>query len=125
MLTDRYARGQGYPVGRRLRLHAVMGLYPLIGTRANTGEFLHVSQYKDSADTIVGPCGTGSSRRPPEDLEEVLVASTGVATLEHEADKADRIARATPVTNVPLVWLETATWRARNWRGILQAQLRA
>jgi uncharacterized protein Yka (UPF0111/DUF47 family) len=37
----------------------------------------------------------------PEDLEDFLVAVDRVATLEHEADKADRTARAAVVTDVP------------------------
>jgi uncharacterized protein Yka (UPF0111/DUF47 family) len=37
----------------------------------------------------------------PDDLEDFLVAVDRVATLEHEADRADRLARATLVTDVP------------------------
>jgi uncharacterized protein Yka (UPF0111/DUF47 family) len=37
----------------------------------------------------------------PEDLEDFLVAVDRVATLEHQADRADRVARAELVTDVP------------------------
>ena len=37
----------------------------------------------------------------PEDLEDFLVAVDRVASLEHEADSADRMARATLVTDAP------------------------
>ncbi len=37
----------------------------------------------------------------PEDLEDFLVAVDRVATLEHQADRADRVARAALVTDVP------------------------
>ncbi len=37
----------------------------------------------------------------PEDLEDFLVAVDRVATLEHQADRADRVARAAVVTEVP------------------------
>ena len=37
----------------------------------------------------------------PDDLEDFLVAIDRVATLEHEADHADRLARAALVTDVP------------------------
>jgi uncharacterized protein Yka (UPF0111/DUF47 family) len=41
------------------------------------------------------------AERVPDDLEDFLVAVDRVATLEHEADRADRLARATLVTDVP------------------------
>ncbi|HUJ64404.1 MAG TPA: hypothetical protein VLX59_02635, partial [Acidimicrobiales bacterium] len=37
----------------------------------------------------------------PEDLEDFLVAVDQVATLEHQADRADRAARAALVTDAP------------------------